>query len=330
VGLAPFSTGQCGARNDSTVAPLRYGNRNQRHHACRERSLAMKKSTFYGLVTAVVLLAITSGVLFVQYQKKSNEFVAAKESESDVQKRYGQTIDAIAQIQDSLNAITMNEKGGNMLAQGIRDEQNVSGPNAQNALDRIELLRASIQRSKERIQNLENDLKHSGNRVSGLSKMVAQLKASVAEKEAIVATLTSQVDSLTTEVHGLATNLEETQQTVVARDATIEEKRKENATVFVAVGTKKDLTTSGVVTAKGGVLGMGKTLAPTGTGSEAAFTALDTDQETVVHTQAAKAQVISAQPASSYELVTVNGVVELHILNPDEFRKVKQLVIVTA
>ena len=60
------------------------------------------------------------------------------------------------------------------------------------------------------------------------------------------------------------------------------------------------------------------------------FTLLDTDQETVVRTPAAKrVEVLSAQPTSSYELTTVGSQVELHILDPKEFRKVKHLVIMT-
>ena len=93
------------------------------------------------------------------------------------------------------------------------------------------------------------------------------------------------------------------------------------------IGSKKDLTKSGLVVAKGGVLGVGKTLKPSGQFNESQFTALDTDQETVVRVSAPKAKVLSAQPASSYELKLVDGQMELHIVNPMEFRKVKQLVI---
>jgi hypothetical protein len=49
-----------------------------------------------------------------------------------------------------------------------------------------------------------------------------------------------------------------------------------------------------------------------------------------VRTESAKARVITPQPADSYELRLVDGKMELHILNPAEFRKVRQLVIVTA
>src|SRR6185295_8560094 len=116
--------------------------------------------------------------------------------------------------------------------------------------------------------------------------------------------------------------------TVEQKTQEITERQRELATVFYAVGTKKELTRSGVVTSKGGVLGLGKTLKPSGTFVETAFTPLDTDQENVIRIPSDKAQVLSAQPTSSYVLQPVGkDMVELRILDPKEFRKIKQVVI---
>jgi len=184
------------------------------------------------------------------------------------------------------------------------------------------MLRAGIERSKHRIHQLESSLAKSGMKVAGLSKMVASLKQSVEEKEQLVADLSTKVDTLTTQVAGLETTVQENTET-------IETNRREIATIYVAVGTKKNLTESGVLEAKGGLLGIGKTLKPTGKFDQMTFIAVDTDQQTVVSIPAAKAQVVSAQSPSSYELTPVEGKLELRILDPKEFRKIKQLVIVT-
>jgi hypothetical protein len=94
------------------------------------------------------------------------------------------------------------------------------------------------------------------------------------------------------------------------------------------MGTKKELTNSGVVTSKGGVLGFGKTLEPSGIVNEAAFTPLDTDEENVIRIPSEKAKILSAQPVTSYVLQPVGkDAVELRILDPKEFRKVRHLVI---
>ena len=280
----------------------------------------MRKPIQWILIAGIVVLGGTAAWLYSTNQKTNKQLAEVTAAEESARNRYANTIDAIAEIQDSLNAIALGDASVQMKGDS---EQGISAPSGQDALDRIATLRASIVRSKERIRQLESSLKASGIKASGLQRMVANLKTSVAQKEQLVAELSGRVDTLTTQVAGLQTEVQQNVQT-------IEEKRREIATVYVAVGNKKDLTESGIVEAKGGVLGIGKTLKPTGQFNEMDFRAVDTDQQTVVSIPAEKAIVVSAQPPSSYELRPVEGGLELHILQPDEFRKVKQLVIVTA
>jgi hypothetical protein len=117
--------------------------------------------------------------------------------------------------------------------------------------------------------------------------------------------------------------------TIQQQAQNIEDKRRELGTIYYAIGTKQDLSKAGVIIAKGGVFGMGKTLEPARTTNETAFRTLDTDQESVVRIPAPKAEVVSAQPVASYELTPVGKELELHILDSKEFRKIKHLVIVT-
>jgi hypothetical protein len=149
------------------------------------------------------------------------------------------------------------------------------------------------------------------------------------EKEALVAQLTGQVDSLQTSVTGLKTEVQQGQETIRVREQVIEEKRRELATIYYIIGSKKELSTLGFITAKGGVLGMGKTVEATGRYTESYFTSLDTDQESIIPTSAAKVQVVSAQSPASYELKPVGGLMELRILDAKEFRKVKHLIVMT-
>ena len=160
--------------------------------------------------------------------------------------------------------------------------------------------------------------------------MISNLKHTVDAKEALVAQLTGRVDSLQTQVAGLETTVQEKQDAIVARDQTIEEKRRELGTIYYIIGTKKELASSGVIVAKGGVLGVGKTLQLSGHYDETRFTPLDTDQETVIRAPAAKVKVLSPQPSGSYQLVGTGNEVEIRILDPTQFRKVKHVVIMTA
>jgi hypothetical protein len=130
-----------------------------------------------------------------------------------------------------------------------------------------------------------------------------------------VAQLTERVDELQTEV---------TAQAVV-----IEDSRRELGTIYYTYGSKDDLKDAGLIVSKGGVLGFGKTLEPSGQLDQTLFTALDTDLQTVIHIPAEKAKVLSDQPPASYQLVAVGDQLELHIVDPKAFRTVKHVVIVT-
>lgn len=289
----------------------------------------MRKPALYGLSAAVLLLIGALAVLFLRYRQTSEDYSMSRAAEQAARDKYASTIDAIAEIQDSLSAISVGDSAVRILSRDLQSEQHIAGADGQQALDRIAELRASIQRSKQRIRDLESAIHRRGIQISGLEKMVARLKSTVAEKEQAIAGLTGQVDSLKLQVTDLTATVEQSQATIRDRESTLEERRRELATVYYVVGTRKDLTQRGIVAFKGGLLGLGRTLQPTGRFDPALFQPLDTDAQTIVNASARKVQVLTPQPPGSYELRTVGNSTELHILDPREFRKVRQLVIVT-
>lgn len=289
----------------------------------------MRKPALYGLSAVVLLLIGALAVLFLRYRQTTEDFSMAKAAEQAARDKYASTIDAIAEIQDSLSAISFGDTSVRILSRDLQSEQRIAGPDGQQALDRISELRASISRSKDRIRELESAMHKRGIQITGLQKMIARLKDTVTEKETMIATLAGRVDTLSLQVTDLTAEVQQGQATLRERELTLEERRRELATVYVAVGTRKDLTTRGIVAPRGGLLGLGRTLAPTGRFDPAVFSPLDTDAQTIVRAPAKRVQVLSAQAPGSYELRQVGEQTELHILDPKEFRKVRQLVIVT-
>ena len=283
----------------------------------------MRKPLMIAAVAVIVALTGATAVFFQKYQKTSADFLEAKAAEETARSHYAEAFNAVAEIQDSLNAIIPDEQGTRLRSQNLVAEQKLSQPSREQALESIAMLNASIQRTKERISELESRLRKSGVKVAGLQKLVANLKRTVTEKEEHIALLSTRVDSLETQVTGLVTQVQ-------TNEATIEDKRRELATVYLTVGTKKELAEQGVIESKGGFLGLGKTVQPTGMLNAAVSTPLDTDRETVVPLSATKAKLVSAQPPSSYQLTLVDGRLELRIIDPLEFRRVRQVVIVTA
>lgn len=290
----------------------------------------MRKPVQIGLIAAVVVFVGATAVLFVKYRQASTDYVNMKASEESARARFAQSVQAIVEIQDSLSAIAVGDTAVRMLPGDSGGEQDLNNPDPSQALQRIAELRASIGRTKTRIRQLESSLEKSGNQVAGLRHLVANLKKSVAQKEEQVAALSSRVDSLNTQVAGLQTTVQETQDQLQDSQQTLDETQHQLATVYYIVGSRRDLTQQGVVEAKGGLFGLGKTLLPSPNADNDLFTALDTDEDVTVRINAPKATLLSAQPTSSYELTPVEGGVELHITNPEEFRKIKQVIILTA
>ena len=289
----------------------------------------MNKASPLFSVIIVALLAV--GVfLFIQNRRANESLRAMEVQEETTRTRYAQAIDEIAAIQDSLNAIVFSDTDPKLRPSSLTEEQRLSPTRGDEALARVAELRAGIERTRDRIQQLETRLKESGTRIAGLERMVSRLKQGLADKEEAVAVLGTRVDSLQTHVTGLTATVEEKQTVIAVQDSTLEERRRELGTIYYAVGTRQDLMKTGAVVARGGVLGLGKTLDPSGTVNESNFHTMDTDQQTEIPIAATKARVLTAQPTSSYVLEPVNGQLVLRILDVREFRKVRHLLILTS
>lgn len=290
----------------------------------------MRNSAKALVIGLIAVLAIVIGVLFAQYQKTNQQLTVARSGQEDAEAKYAKTIDDIAEIQDSLNAISLGDTAYGRMPWNPEPGQRLSRADEKQALDRIALLRQSISRSRERIDALESRVKKSGIQVASLNRMIGNLKKQLVQKQEIVALLNSRVDDLNVQVAGLNRTVISRDSTIAIHEAVIEDKRQELATVYYIVGNKKALKNAGAIESTGGVLFMGKTVRPSTMPNLAVFTPMDTDQETVIRTSSDKARLVSGQTATSYTWMMVDGVMELHITNPEEFRKIREVVILTS
>ncbi len=287
----------------------------------------MRKPVVAVLALIAVLLGGATIMSYSKYKKSAADYTQAKADEESMRQRYDGAVNEIVMIQDSLNTIMLG--GESVLPEGRQVEE--PGTLHDTVLSRIATLKASVERTKDRIEELDARLKKGGVKIAGLQRMIGRLRKNVADREEQIAQLNTQVQSLHTEVIGLNADVAGKQRDIDMKQQALTEKQHEIATIFYTMGTKKELKKSGVVVAEGGVLGVGKTLKPSGQFDERTFTPLDTDQQTVIAIPAHNAQILSPQPVSSYTLhITGKDTMELRITNPSEFRKVKHLVILKA
>ncbi len=290
----------------------------------------MRKAVLIVLGALMVVSVATSVVLYQRYQSATAAASAVGVSERDAQQRYGDALSAIAEIQDSLSTLGVDSMARPVVPGSPATERGLSMERGRDALDRIAQLKAGIRRTRERLATLESTIHRNGVQVAGLAHLIDNLKRTLGEKEELVALLSGQVDSLHVQVTGLTTEVAQAQDTIHVQVTKLEDQRRELGTVYYMMGSKRSLARAGLVEAKGGVLGLGKTLVPTAHVDEHLFTALDTDAQAVIVIPSAKARVLTAQPASSYALQPAGNGMELRILDPRGFRTVRHLVIVTS
>lgn len=286
----------------------------------------MKKSVVVIMSVLAVILLVCVAVLAMKYRQQTARYEEKRQAEEAVRNQFDAALQSIAEIQDSLNAIAPEETRLRRLQQ-VAETGNVTQTQKERMLSTIADLRESIRNTGLRIKDLERSLKGSEAEVAGLRRVIDGLKRSIAEKEAMVRQLTARVDSLKVTVAGLQIDVRVGQEKIAQQQQTIEEKRREIGTIYYVIGTKRELQDMSILVQKGGFLGIGKSPQLTGTFNQQDFTALDTDQETVIQIGGKEPQVLSDQSRSSYELQVGENGSSLRITDPSEFRRVKYLVI---
>lgn len=242
---------------------------------------------------------------------------------------------AFTEIENALGAIAEREQ---ILA--AHESGELSGSEREAVLADIEALGKVLEENRDKIAELEDQLKESGVKVAVLRKKVNQLTAEVDNRWADIRALETRIEEKDAAIAELNTAVDSVQRTVRMRDELIamtELELAETADVlnqttdrmhqaYVATGTKKELKEQGLLETR--LLGP-STLAE---GLPAnAFRPVDIRETGAIALASPKAELITFHPEGSYQVVSDEGTetAQLEILNPDEFWKVSKYLVVS-
>lgn len=287
----------------------------------------MNKSPFIVLSLIVIALMVVVVMLGLKYKETTARYAETRQSEETVRNQFNSALVSLAEIQESLESVVPEGERVVRLTQGVEPGTEAAQSQRDHMLGTISNLKETIDLSKRRIRELEESLRSNQIEIGGLKRLIEGLKRSVAEKESMIAKLTVKVDSLTVAVVGLKEDVRRGEEKITEQATVIEEKSQELATVFYTIGTKKELKEKGIITEKGGVIGLGKSTVLSSAFRAGDFTALDTDRIEEIRIHGREPQVLSAQNAMSYEIQIVGDEAKLVIKDAREFRKVKYLVV---
>jgi predicted nucleic acid-binding Zn-ribbon protein len=225
----------------------------------------------------------------------------------------------IAMIKEKENIISMNSSN-NELSKDKRLQ----------VLDDIQYINTLLEANKQKIASLTAQLKKSGGTIKVLEHKITELEASVKQSEIEISDLKNTLVSKKFEIDQLNIQNSELQSTIVQKEEKITKQTYEMNKAFYACGTTKQLKTKGLLTKKGGFIGLGKTKSLSGSLSDSAFVQIDITVTKLIPVNSKKAKLISEHPVNSYQFIRDknNKIESIEIKDPAQFWKISKYAVV--
>ena len=278
----------------------------------------------------IACLAIAAIILGVLWSGSNSKLKALEDQNKKITKEYEVATATLNDIQSSLDSLDKDLLGSispNDELPGTAQDRRTK------LLGNIATMRNQIETDKKKISSLEAQLAASKGQLKGVQAMIDKLKSSVADKEAILAQLQTKLntmsETLESERRLSADEIALRERTIASKEGRITEQEQAINTMFYIFGTRKELMNKGIIDRKGGLLGIGKVStvnAKYDTSKFTMFNLLDTQSITFDATKNGY-NILSDQPASSFEVKRNGGKYELTVTDPQSFRRHKYVVI---
>ena len=161
-------------------------------------------------------------------------------------------------------------------------------------------LRHSLDSMGSRIEQLESEARKLGSANQSRLADIAALRATVAQLNDISDRQRAEIVRMGLQYDSLSQVSQANARTAVSLQAALTEKVEAQESVFVAVGSAKDLTRQGIIRRRGGIVGMGSTITPSLPFKQALFKPLRMSADTVFELPKSSAtyRVITSQNAA--------------------------------
>ncbi len=194
----------------------------------------------------------------------------------------------------------------------------------------LQQLGALLADNKKKIASMKSKLSNANIQMDDLEKVIRNLSAQAEEREVKILGMKGELTDMGVAFDELMAAYENNIAVIADKNELIETQDELLHRAYYAFGTKSELKDNNVITAEGGVIGIGKTKKLKDDFNKDYFTEVNTKELTEIPMGVKKAEIVTTHPAGSYELVGDGNVEKIKILNADKFWSVsKYLVVVT-
>ncbi len=182
---------------------------------------------------------------------------------------------------------------------------------------------------KQKIDNLNAQLRKQKNTNKELTAFVEKLQARIAEQEEEIQLLTTELQKHKIIIDNLNRNLDELNKKNQDKDERILKIEEEKNTAYYVIGERKELLEKKIIDRKGGFLGIGKRSVASSDSEVKNYKKIDIRRVPEIELPGTKIKILTSHPSESYRLESdAKRPTRLVITNPSLFwQKSKFLVI---
>jgi len=288
-----------------------------------------KSIIIWGLSTLIVVLAISGGIFFKDYQKKQTAMYSLEQERGNslaikLHERdslVNDYVETFNQIEKDLLIIKEKE---NLLEMQSQDPELAQNKKVKISED-IQMIYSLIEQNKKKIADLSRKLKNSGVEIAALNQKIKHLATVIEERDSSMMVLNQELVQKDLDIADLNGKMGDLETVVTSQKGVIADQVNEINKAYFATGHYQDLEEKGIITKDGGFLGLGKTTSLQAVFSGEYFEKIDITQTKSIPVNAKKAELITEHPEGSYEWVEENEQIAYMMINdPQEFWKISK------
>ncbi len=228
----------------------------------------------------------------------------------------------VNEVYENIERITKRER---LIDQYAADVEKRESENLKDRmLNNIESIDSYIKESKNKINKLQEKIYRSKLQMTSVEETMQDLREKIKEKESYIVELKQKLQQMTDQMADMETAIKE-------KDQKIQEQTKAINTAYYIVAGEKELKNKGIIEEKGGILGIRQTKKLTDHFNPKDFLITDISATTAIpiENSVGDVKIISPHSPDSYILTQQGNKTMLEILKPQEFWKIKYLVVLT-
>ncbi len=281
------------------------------------------------LILAAFLLVGCSG----RAEELEKQNAALQQQNKDLSQDLTSQDEYIDEVVTSVNEVYLSIEAARASEKNLLSEsKGIEGTKAKNKddvrkdlLGRIATVNENLQANYKKVDDLQKKVNSSRKQSGALQTMVDNLRKTIEEREQSIAALEMKVSGLEGEVAAKS-------EVVRQRELVIDAQKKEIATVYYVIGTKKELEEKGIIKDEGGFLWglVGSTTTLASGLDPSYFTPIDRARNTTFRVEGKIREILPKRNAEYYtQQKNEGGESVLTVADLDHFWRDKYLVILT-